>query len=164
VCWFVASVLPLVRAQIPDATLAIVGSHPTERVRALVGSAVTLHANVSDAELLAWYERARAAVVPLRCGAGVKLKVVEALREGLPLVTTPIGAQGLPGLASVVAVEATPSAIAEALCALLLDDVLWRHQAAAQIRYARTHFGTAALARSLQACGLLPAAALPVAA
>ncbi len=39
---------------------------------------------------------ARVAIIPLRQGAGVKLKVVEALREGLPLVTTPVGARGLP--------------------------------------------------------------------
>ena len=44
------------------------------------------------------YRTARVAAVPLRYGAGVKLKVVEALREGLPLVTTSIGAQGMPGL------------------------------------------------------------------
>ena len=46
-------------------------------------------ADVSDAELAAWYRRARVAVVPLRCGAGVKLKTVEALREGVPLVVRP---------------------------------------------------------------------------
>ena len=50
-----------------------------------------------DAELREYYRSSRVAVVPLRYGAGVKLKVVEALREGPALVTTPTGAQGLPG-------------------------------------------------------------------
>ena len=50
--------------------------------------AISVRANVSDAELRALYHTARVAAVPLRYGAGVKLKVVEALREGLPLVTT----------------------------------------------------------------------------
>ena len=103
--WLVTEVLPLIRAEVPDAQLSIIGSNPTERVRALVGEGVVMFANVSDSELRAAYDRARVAVVPLRCGAGVKLKVVEALRAGVPLVTTPVGAQGLPGLSQVVAVE-----------------------------------------------------------
>ena len=64
-----------------------------------------MSANVSDAELREHYRTARVAVVPLRYGAGVKLKVVEALREGLPLVTTQVGAQGLPGLDQVASVR-----------------------------------------------------------
>ena len=94
--WFAADVLPLVRAEVPGARLSIIGSNPTSTVRALAGDGITVAANVSDAELAAAYARARVAVVPLRCGAGVKLKVVEALRDGVPLVTTPVGAQGLP--------------------------------------------------------------------
>ena len=47
---------------------------------------ITVRANVPDRVLAAAYAAARVAVVPLRCGAGVKLKVVEALHEGVPLV------------------------------------------------------------------------------
>ena len=95
--WFVHEILPLIRAEVPAAHLSIIGSNPTARVRALAGDGIAMFANVTDAELAAAYDRARVAVVPLRCGAGVKLKVVEALRAGMPLVTTPVGAQGLPG-------------------------------------------------------------------
>ena len=42
--------------------------------------------------------------MPLRTGAGVKSKVVEALREGLPIVTTTVGAQGLPEIESIIAI------------------------------------------------------------
>jgi O-antigen biosynthesis protein len=163
VCWFVREVLPLIREQVRDAALAIVGSNPTEQVRALAGGAVTVHANVSSAELLSWYERARVSVVPLRCGAGVKLKVVEALRDGLPLVTTEVGAQGLPGLAEIVPIESDPLRFAEAVCALLVDDQRWQQQSAAQRRYASARFRTEALSSSLlQACGM--AKAIPLAA
>ena len=72
---------------------------------------VAVKANVSDRALDMAYAGARLAVVPLRCGAGVKLKVVEALREGLPLVTTPTGAQGLPGLWQIVPIETNPAAL-----------------------------------------------------
>jgi glycosyltransferase involved in cell wall biosynthesis len=112
---------------------------------------VTLHANVAEASLLDCYRRARVAVVPLRFGAGVKLKVVEALREGVPLVTTPVGAQGLPGLASVASVAVGAESFAEAVVALLQDDALWRARCAGQIDYARANFSETTLRRSLLA-------------
>jgi O-antigen biosynthesis protein len=101
---------------------------------------VAVFANVSDIELSAAYARARVAVVPLRCGAGVKLKVVEALREGVPLVTTPVGAQGLPGIWQVVAVREEPAPFAAAVVALLLDDAAWARSCSAQLTFARSRF------------------------
>jgi GT2 family glycosyltransferase len=155
VCWFVAAVLPLIITRVPEARLAIIGSHPTDAVTALAGEHVDVVADVTDAELEAWYAAARVAVVPLRCGAGVKLKVVEALREGLPLVTTPVGAQGLPDLSAIVPIETDPQAFADAVCALLVDDALWQRQSVAQLAYATARFQTDALARSLLgACGI----------
>jgi len=149
--WFVESILPLIQARVPEARLAVVGSNPSLCVRALVRPGVTLHANVAEASLLDCYRRARVAVVPLRFGAGVKLKVVEALREGVPLVTTPVGAQGLPGLASVASVAVGAESFAEAVVALLQDDALWRARCAGQIDYARANFSETTLRRSLLA-------------
>jgi O-antigen biosynthesis protein len=156
-CWFVANVLPLVRERVPGARLSIVGSNPTARVRGLDGEAVRVMANVSDDALSEYYLNARVAVVPLRCGAGVKLKVVEALRDGVPLVTTPVGAQGLPGVADVAYVCGDAASFAEAVCALLLHDALWRQRCAAQIAYARTRFSEAAFRQSLMQAMALPA-------
>ena len=155
--WFVATVLPRVRARVPDATFAIVGSNPTARVRALAGPGVTVAANLSDEALQARYADARVAVVPLRCGAGVKLKVVEALKEGVPLVTTSIGAQGLPGVADVASVHDDAAAFADAVCALLVNDALWSQRCAAQIAYARQRFNAAAFRHSLLRAIGLPA-------
>jgi hypothetical protein len=91
-------------------------------------------------------------VVPLRFGAGVKLKVVEALREGLPLVTTPVGAQGLPGLSQLVMVEDQPQCFARAVLLLLLQDDAeweWRSRLQMQIGFARSRFSREAMAASL---------------
>jgi GT2 family glycosyltransferase len=147
--WLVQSVLPLIRTRVPDVRLAIVGSNPSAKVRALAGEAVQIAANVSDAELAAWYGRARVAVIPLTFGAGVKLKVVEALREGLPLVTTTIGAEGLPGVADIASVCNDAESFAAATCRLLQDDALWTQRAAQQVAYAQAHFSEAALRDSL---------------
>ncbi len=147
--WFVNDILKLIRAAVPAAELHIVGSNPTARVRALAGEGIRLAADVSDAELAGFYAEARVAAVPLRFGAGVKLKVVEALAAGLPLVTTPVGAEGCDGLGGVIPVTASPPDFAAAVLRLLTDDAAWRAASAAQIAYARTRFSPAALRRSL---------------
>jgi O-antigen biosynthesis protein len=156
VLWFAAEVLPLIRQRLPDARLVVVGSKPGRAVRALAGRTISVFADVDTAELAQHYRAARIAVAPVRYGAGVKLKVVEALRHGTPLVTTPVGAQGLPGLEQVAAIAADPAGLANAACALLTDDALWRSRCAAQIAYATKKFSEAAFRASfLQAVGLL---------
>jgi GT2 family glycosyltransferase/glycosyltransferase involved in cell wall biosynthesis len=147
--WFVHEVLPSIVARLPAVRLAIVGSNPSPVVEALCGRNVSLFANVTDAELLAWYRRATVAVVPLLAGAGVKLKTVEALWHGVPAVLTPAGAQGLPDIGSVVPVETEPAAFAAAVCDLLTDRALWRLRSVAETKYARERFGAAAQRRSL---------------
>jgi GT2 family glycosyltransferase len=149
--WFVEHVLPLVRGSVPDARLAIVGSNPTVEVLALASSAVSVHANVSEVQLREHYRKARVAVVPLRYGAGVKLKVVEALREGLPLVTTFIGVQGLSGLKDIASVHDDSEGMAAAVCRLLTDDSLWQQRSAAQVEYAVSHYSEEAFRDSLTA-------------
>jgi len=155
VLWFAAEVLPLIRRRVADARLVVVGSKPGPAVRALAGRSVSVFADVETAELERQYRAARVVVAPVRYGAGVKLKVVEALREGTPVVTTPVGAQGLPGLEQVAAVAADPAGLAAAACALLTDDALWRSRCAAQISYASERFSEAAFRASfLEAVGL----------
>jgi hypothetical protein len=151
VAWFVSNVLPRIRARVPAATLAIVGSNPPDEVLALATPTISVSANVSEAELRRPYGTARVAVVPLRFGAGVKLKVVEALREGLPLVTTSIGAQGLAGLETIVAVHDEEHAFADAVCRLLTDDMLWVERSAAQAAYVAARYSEAAFNESLSA-------------
>lgn len=141
--WFVDHVLPLIRELCPSAKLVIVGSSPPPRVLALAAN-VTVVANFTDAELREFYGTSRVAVVPSLHSAGVNLKVVEALRRGLPLVTTQIGAQGLPGLDQVASVCDEPRNFADAVCGLLDDDALWAKRCAAQIAYAAERFSESA--------------------
>jgi GT2 family glycosyltransferase len=155
VLWFVGHVLPLIREHCPAVKLAIVGSNPSSRVLGLAGNGISVTANVSDAALREFYRTSRVAVVPLRYGAGVKLKVVEALREGLPLVTTPTGAQGMPGLDRVASICDGPRSFADAVCNLLEDDRLWVRQCAAQIAYAAERYSESAFrTRLINAAGI----------
>ena len=149
--WFIDQVLPLILARVPAARLTIAGSNPPPDVLALARGAISVRANVSDDELRELYRTARVAAVPLRYGAGVKLKVVEALREGLPLVTTSIGAQGMRGLEHVASICDEPRDFAAAVCALLSDDLAWTECSAAQLGYAAAHYSEAAFRDSLVA-------------
>ena len=110
--WLAKEIFPLVKKDRPDAGLSLVGSNPTAEVLALANEDIEVTGWVSAEELKARYARARVAVVPLRFGAGVKLKVVEALVEAVPLVTTPVGAQGLPSLDEVASVRETAEDLA----------------------------------------------------
>ena len=87
--WFCRSVLPLVRAEIKDARLDIVGSGPLiEPVQGAVQ-----HGFAED--LSPFYAKARVCIAPLLAGAGTRLKVPEAMANACPVVSTAIGAEGL---------------------------------------------------------------------
>jgi len=148
--WFVREVWPSVRSAHPAARLSLVGSQPTPQVLALAGPDIEVTGFVSDADLATMYATARVAVVPLRYGAGVKGKTVEALRWGLPAVTTPVGAQGLPDVDEVLTVASRSEDFSAAVAALLRDDEHWRTRSARAVDYARKHFSKQALRAALE--------------
>jgi len=123
--WFVEHVWPSVRNAAPQARLSLVGSNPSEEIRKLANDQIEVTGYVSDERLASFYASARVAVVPLRYGAGVKSKVVEALHHGVPLVTTHVGAQGLKNLERAAVVTDDPEAMAQAIVRLMSDDEAW---------------------------------------
>jgi GT2 family glycosyltransferase len=107
ISWFVAEVLPLVETQCPGIKLHIVGSNPNDVVMSLATDTVIVHGYLSDEALNELYTQVRQAVVPLRYGAGVKGKVLEAIQKNLPLVTTTVGAEGIPAAETVMNIADT---------------------------------------------------------
>jgi GT2 family glycosyltransferase/SAM-dependent methyltransferase len=147
--WFCLEVLPALRERHPDLTLWLVGSNPTAEVLGLAGPAVRVTGHVSDPELARHYERARVAVAPLRFGAGVKGKVVEALAHGCPVVTTSVGYQGLDDLREVQPPADTADAFIAATLNLLTDDEAWRRARQLGTAFVRAHYSRESMARSL---------------
>lgn len=94
--WLVREVWPLVRAERPDLVLELVGRSPAPAVRALAGPGVEVHADVPS--VLPHVAAARVATAPLLAAGGTRLKILEALACGTPLVATPLGALGLEAL------------------------------------------------------------------
>lgn len=149
--WLVNEIMPLVWSRLPGTTLSLVGSNPTPEVVGLASKLVEITGYVDDATLQERYRRARAVVAPLRFGAGVKLKVLEAMQQGVPLVTTSVGAQGLPGLADVIPVSDEPGAIADAIVQLLMDDAFWTATSQRAAGYISENFSVEAFTSALRA-------------
>ena len=147
--WLVEEILPLLQQRCPSARLYLVGSNPTERVLALASEHVVVTGYVEDGVLQSFYERSRVAVVPLRFGAGIKSKVVEALQQGLPLVTTTVGAQGLDGLDRVAKVADDAPAIAGMVADLLTDDRAWVDLSTVSAGYAEQRFSRESMRSAL---------------
>ena len=147
--WLVTEVLPRVWSRLPELCVSLVGSNPTQVVRELAANRVEVTGYVTDAELARRYRAARVAVVPLRYGAGVKSKSVEAMQQGVPLVMTTIGAQGLDGVDAVASVADDPLALADAIVALVQDDALWSTRVRDASIWVAARFSTNAMRRSL---------------
>lgn len=129
--WFVQSVLPLIREQRPECRLALVGQLPEEGIISLGQNYpnVTVTGTVDDVR--PWLWGASAAIVPLRIGGGIRIKIYEAMAAGTPLVSTTIGAEGLPVEPSEHLLLADdPRAFAEACLRILNDREAARRMAA----------------------------------
>ncbi len=99
-------ILPRVQAEIPAAKLLLVGNAPPPDVQALASESVTVTGRVPD--LRPYLAQATVFVSPLRLGAGLKNKVLEALAMGCPLVATPLSVDGIavtPGQDALIAKE-----------------------------------------------------------
>jgi glycosyltransferase involved in cell wall biosynthesis len=126
--WFAREIWPQIRARMDGFVFTIVGSNPAPEVlalRELPGVEVT--GTVPDISV--WYSEAFAAVVPLRVGAGTRLKILEAMAAGVPVISTSLGAEGLevsPGKDILLVDEA--GGWAEALAGL---EARWTAQASA---------------------------------
>jgi len=91
--WLGQQIFPSLRRLHPQAHLTVVGADPPRSVRALAGRGITVTGRVPRVE--PYLERAAVVVAPIRIGGGMRLKVLQAMALGKPVVTTPLGAEGL---------------------------------------------------------------------
>ncbi len=151
VLWFVREVYPLVRSRMEEAgeeapEFIVVGSKVTEEIKALEepGNGVVIRGFVTEEELARLYDTTRVVAVPLRYGAGVKGKVVEALYNGAAIVTTSIGAEGISGAGEVMVVEDEPETFARALAELYSRPEECRKMSGKTQEYVRSRYSVEA--------------------
>lgn len=127
--WFLSEVWPRIKRGAPFACLRVAGLG--------MRSTISEAAKLSGAELLGFvpdleplYERASVVVVPVRLGAGVKFKVVDALVAGVPVVTTTVGAEGIGKRSWFAGLHDDADEFADAVLRVLLEPADAGHQSA----------------------------------
>jgi sugar transferase (PEP-CTERM/EpsH1 system associated) len=141
VSYFTDAILPAVAAEAPDVSLDIVGRNPSPAVLSLARDPrVRVTGTVPDVR--PYLEAARVFIVPLRVGGGTRLKIFEAMAMEKAIVTTAVGAEGLPVRdGEHVLLADTPAAFAKAVVRLLRDPAYAAALGAQAAQLVRSRFG-----------------------
>jgi sugar transferase (PEP-CTERM/EpsH1 system associated) len=127
--FFVKNVWPLIHARRPELRLVIAGAQPAPPVLALRQQSITVTGTVDDVR--PFYRSALVSVVPLRVGGGTRLKALEAMAAGTPVVSTTLGAEGLAVThGRNILIADGPQAFADAVVSLREDSAQWQELAA----------------------------------
>jgi len=150
VCYFAEAILPRIRADIPDASLTVVGRNPTARLREIAArSGIDVTGTVDDVR--PWIAEGAVYVVPLRAGSGTRLKIFEALAMAKPVVSTTVGAEGLALEAGRHFLPADdPAAFADAVVQLLRDPERRRALGCAGRALVEAHYSWSIVARAFE--------------
>lgn len=95
ICYFVKEIYPLIKQKYAEIKLTIVGRNPTDRILALAqDKSIKVTGTVDDVRK--YLSSSSVSIVPLRIGGGTRIKIFESMAAGVPVVSTSIGAEGLP--------------------------------------------------------------------
>jgi sugar transferase (PEP-CTERM/EpsH1 system associated) len=132
VLYFCREILPQIRQAVPGVEMWIVGITPRDEVKALAGEGVHVTGRVEDVR--PFYRQSAVCVLPLRAGGGARLKILEAMALGRPVVSTSVGCEGQDLVnGRHVLIADTPGEFAGQTIRLLCDLTL-RQRIAAQAR------------------------------
>jgi sugar transferase (PEP-CTERM/EpsH1 system associated) len=147
---FLEAILPLIRRDVPDAAFQVVGRDPSRRLRtAAQRLGVEVTGTVPDVR--PYLAAASVCVVPLRIGSGTRLKIFEALAMGKAVVSTAVGAEGLPVVPGVHLLSANdPAEFAAMVVGLLRDPGLRRALGKAGRRLVEERYSWARVAREVE--------------
>lgn len=139
---------PRVRQAVPGARLDIVGRDPAPELRQRAGPGVKVVGEV--AEVTPFLAAARVTVIPLRAGSGTRLKILEAMAAGVPVVSTALGAAGIEATHDEhLLIGDSPSVLADLTVKVLADDSLAARLAEAGRRLVEARYDWSVVARPL---------------
>jgi GT2 family glycosyltransferase/ubiquinone/menaquinone biosynthesis C-methylase UbiE len=144
----VREVMPIVWRELGDVPVTIVGADAPAEVEQLASELVHVRGWVPDLDPV--LDSARMLLAPLTYGAGLKGKVTQALAVGLPVLTTPIGAEGLDAVdGEHMLIGDSPAGMAQRAVRLLCDDALWRRLSNAGQELVAAHCSPAVMSARL---------------
>ncbi len=148
--YFVEAIFPLVKKELPQARFTIVGRNPTAEVMALAGEGVKVTGSVPD--IRPYLRRAGVFVCPMRSGAGIKNKVLQAWAMGKAVVSTPEGVGSLKvSEGENILIRNTPQDFADTVVELLRNPSQTAQLGDAGRRTIESHYTWAAKAKELEA-------------
>ena len=121
VLWFSKKIYPKIVERFPDIIWHIVGSNITLEIKKLESRNIKIEGSLSDKDLYSLYQKCRIAIIPLRFGAGVKGKIIEAAYNQIPIVTTSIGGEGLDNSLGTFIIEDDAEKLSEIISRLYVD-------------------------------------------
>jgi len=120
VLWFCREIWPRLAAEFPSLDFKIVGRNPPSSVKDLASDRITVTGTVDDVR--PYYHEAFSVVVPLRVGGGTRLKILEAMAAGVPVISTRLGAEGIAAEdRKQILLADTPADMAAAIRSLLTE-------------------------------------------
>lgn len=140
VLWFAKEIFPKVVKALPDIKLYVLGSNPPLEIQNLDSSSIIVKGFVPDDELEQFYRSCRISIVPLRYGAGIKGKVIEAMRYGIPVETTSVGAEGILEIEKILCIEDDAEKFADELINLYNNRFRLEKMSKESCKYIRNNF------------------------
>jgi glycosyltransferase involved in cell wall biosynthesis len=150
--YLIEDILPLLRKTDLDARLYIVGGNPPEQIQNLAARDLVITGYVP--EIAAYFENCRLSVAPLRFGSGIKVKILASLGYATPVVTTPVGAEGMYLThGEDILIADNPADFCTRIVELYTDETLWDRVSRNGLALLSRHFSAPAVRATLR--GLL---------
>ncbi len=122
ILYFVDAILPLIKQQCPEVSLEVVGRSPSRKLQALAETEESIRLTGWVEDIRPFVARGSLCIVPLRIGGGTRLKIFEAMAMSKAVVSTSVGAEGLPLRSGENIILAdTPEDFADSVISLLRD-------------------------------------------
>lgn len=149
--WFIREIYPRIREGAPETGLDLIGARPPQELVGLNGQVPGLNVAGYVADVAPYLARCGVFIVPLRAGGGMRVKILEALSRGLPLVTTTLGCEGIAVKdGEHVLIADTPADFAAAVLRVLGDPALAQALARNGRRLIETTYDYRAACRPLE--------------